>query len=102
MIFSEYTTRTKTGKVDEYLAMLPKFMPLYQKYGIKFVGAWKTVDKQDEAVWMTGFESQQQREQQITKMKQDPEYQKLSQQAKSLIVDNTVRTLDPAPTSPLK
>ena len=102
MIFSEYTTRTKTGKVDEYLAMLPKFMPLYQKYGIKFVGAWKTVEKEDEAVWMTGFESQQQREQQITKMNQDPEYQKLSQQAKSLIVDNTVRTLDPAPTSPLK
>ncbi len=102
MIFSEYTTRTKTGKVDEYLAMLPKFMPLYQKYGIKFVGAWKTVEKEDEAVWMTGFESQQQREQQITKMKQDPEYQKLSQQAQSLIVDDTVRTLHPSPTSPLK
>ncbi len=102
MIFSEYTTTVKTGKVDEYLALLPKFMPLYQKYGIKFIGAWKTAEREDEAVWMTGFESQQQREQQITKLKQDPEYQKQSQQAQSLIVDNTVRTLHPSPTSPLK
>jgi len=55
MIFSEYTTKVQQGKVDEYLSMLPKFLPLYQKYGIKFVGAWKHVDSQDEAVWMTGF-----------------------------------------------
>ncbi len=102
MIFSEYTTKLKTGKVDEYLSMLPKFLPLYQKYGIKFVGAWKPVETQDEAVWMTGFETQQQREQQIAKLKQDPEYQKLNQQVQSLIVQNTVRTLHPAADSPLK
>lgn len=102
MIYSEYTTKVQQGKVDEYLAMLPKFLPLYQKYGIKFVGAWKPVGSQDEAVWMTGFENQQQRQQLIAKLKQDPEYQNLSQQVQPLIVQNTERTLTPAPASPLR
>ena len=102
MIFSEYTTKVKAGTVDEYLSMLPKFLPLYQKYGIKFVGAWKPIDSQDEAIWMTSFENQQQREQQIAKLKQDAEYQKLNQQVQTLIVQNSVRILTAAPSSPLR
>ena len=102
MIYSEYTTKVQQGKVDEYLSMLPKFLPLYQKYGIKFVGAWKPIESQDEAVWMTGFENQQRRTEQLAKLKQDPEYQKLSQQVQTLIIQNTTRTLNPAPGSPLR
>ena len=102
MIYTEYTTRVKSGKVDEYLSLLPKFLPLYQKHGIKFIGAWKPVDSKDEAVWMTGFDDQQQRDQKIAELKKDPEYQKLQQQVQPLIVENRSRILSPAPASPLK
>lgn len=102
MIFSQYTTKVQQGKRDQYLSLLPKFLPLYQKYGIKFVGAFSPADAQDEAVWMTGFETQEKRQEQIAKLKQDPEYQKLQQQVQPLIVQTTSKTLNPAPGSPLR
>ncbi len=37
------TVRIKTGHVRDYLAWAPKVIPIYQKYGVKFHGAFQAV-----------------------------------------------------------
>ena len=102
--FDLTTFHVKPGRRQEVLELLEKKMlPLYKKYLSYEVGYFtKHYGETDAVLAMWGFDSEQQRMDQMKELENDPEYQKESTKLYALINGRESQMLQPTTYSPLR
>lgn len=102
--FDLTTFHVKPGMRQEVLDLLEtKLLPLYKKHFSYEVGYFtRHYGETDAVLAMWGFDSEQQRMDQISALENDPEYQKESTKLYALINGRESQMLQPATYSPLR
>ncbi|MFC2059642.1 NIPSNAP family protein [Chloroflexota bacterium] len=103
MVYEHRTYDILPGKMAEFVDDFGNIIvPLFDKYGVRLVGAWQvTIGKNNEFIYILGFESLNEREKFWKDLKQDEEFRKY-QQGGARTAYVTSKILQPTSYSPLK
>ena len=75
MIYEHRSYTIMPGKREEFVRVFGRFMPLFDKYGAKVVGVWRTdVGEQNEFIYILAFEDFAQRDEFWGKFRSDQVY----------------------------
>ena len=81
MFYRLYRNRYHPGKKfdDAKMQRVYKgFQEIYEKHGVKVIGAWENADDTDETYLITAYRDEAHYEEAVAKMREDPTYQELS------------------------
>ena len=103
MFFKLYRNQWLPGKKfdDAKMERIYKgFQEIYEKFGVKVIGAWENADNIDESYMITAYRDQAQYEEAVANMREDPTYQELSKEFQGNRETVEVVTLNLLPGSP--
>ncbi len=96
------TIRIKPGHIEEYLASAAKTIPIYEKYGVKFHGAFQSVGGEgNAAVYLVSVPDFASWGDLMQKLQADPEFMAVQREGGAHIDGNVVQALMPMPGSAL-
>ena len=81
MIYKFYKERILAGKRpddQEYEQMTKGFQEIYDRYGVKVIGAWENIEDPDEGYLITAYRDNAHYEETVAKMRVDPQYIELT------------------------
>ena len=97
------TVRIKTGHVQEYLAWAQKVIPIYEKYGVKFHGAFQAVGGEGNvAVYLVSLPDFAAWGDVNQKMLADADFQAAQREGGNHIDGNVIQALVPLPGSAMQ
>jgi len=97
------TVRIKPGHVEEYLAWAPKVIPIYEKYGVKFHGAFQAVGGEGNiAIYFVSVRDFAAWEDALQKMQADSSFMAAQREGGNHIDGNVIQALMPLPGSALQ
>ncbi len=99
MIYELRIYRFHPGKKKVFLENFKKARRFMKKYGVTFVAAWETLEREDEFVWMRSFSSTKARDKAIEAYYGSPEWLKIVDQIKPTIRRREVRIMKALPRS---
>ena len=97
MIYELRIYRLHPGKKKQFLDNFKLARKFMKKYGLTFVSAWETIDKEDEFVWIRAFPSEKARERAIEAYYGSPEWEKIVGKIKPTIRRREVRLMKALP-----
>ncbi len=103
MFYKMYKNRWFPGKKfdDEKMKRIyKKFQEIYEKHGVKVIGAWEDVDESNESYLITAYRDKAHFEETVAKMREDSAYQELSKEFKGNRENLGSHTLKLLPGSP--
>ncbi len=104
MFYRLYRNRYLPGKKfdDAKMQRVYKgFQEIYEKHGVKVIGAWENADDTDETYLMTAYRDKAHYEEAVAKMREDSTYRELSKTfegARELLGVVTLKLLPGSPT----
>ena len=104
MFYRLYRNRYLQGKKfdDAKMQRVYKgFQEIYEKNGVKVIGAWENADDADGTYLMTAYRDEAHYEEAVAKMRENPTYQELSKTfkgARELLEVVTLKLLPGSPT----
>ncbi len=102
-LYMTNTVRVKPGHNQEYLAWAGKVVPIYEKLGIKFHGAWQAAAGEgNTAVYLVSVRDFAAYGDLIQKMQADAELQAALREGGAHIDGNVIQTLVPLPGSAMQ
>jgi hypothetical protein len=97
------TVRIKPGHVEDYLAWVGKVIPIYEKHGVKFHGAFQSAAGEgNSAVYFVSVRDFAAYEEIIQKMQADTEFQTAQREGGNHIDGNALQILMPMPGSAMQ
>jgi len=97
------TIRIKPGHVQEYLAWVPKVIPIYEKYGVKFHGAFQAAAGEgNTAVYLVSMRDFAAYEDAVQKMQADTAFQAAQREGGNHIDGNVIQLLVSLPGSAMQ
>ncbi len=97
------TIRIKPGHLEEYLASTAKIIPIYEKYGVKFLGAFHTVGGDgNSAVYLASLPDFASWGDVIQKLQADPAFMAAQREGGPHIDGSTIQALAPLPGSTMQ
>ncbi len=94
------TVRIKPGHVQDFLAWAPKVIPIYQKYGVKFHGAFQAVGGEGNvAVYLVSVADFAAWGDLNQKLQADGDFQAVVREGGNHIDGNVIQALVPLPGS---
>jgi hypothetical protein len=100
MIFKMYKSRVISDKKldDKELELSFKgFKEIYDRYGVKVVGAWECIDNPDVGYLITAYHDITHYEETVEKMRENPEYRALTQERQKTFETIEIATMKPMP-----
>ena len=81
MIYKLYITKTKSpADQSRGIELYNEFKEIYEKHEVKVLGVWLNIDNANEVYFMTAFKNQEHYNTFIESMKENDQYQKMSQE----------------------
>ena len=99
MIYELRIYRLHAGKKQQFLKNFKLARKFMKKYGVTFVAAWETTDKDDEFVWIRAFPSEKARDKAIDAYYASPEWDKIVGKIRPTIRRREVRLMKALPYS---
>jgi hypothetical protein len=97
------TIRIKPGQAQEYLAWVPKVIPIYEKYGVKFHGAFQpAAGEAGTAVYLVSMRDFAAYEDAIQKMQADTQFMAAQKEGANYIDGSVIQLLVPLPGSAMQ
>ena len=97
------SVRVKPGHVQDFLAWVPKVIPFYEKYGLKFHGAFTAVGGEGNvAVYLVSVRDWAAYGDMVQKLQGDADFQAVQREGGNHIDGNFVQALMPLPGSSLQ
>jgi hypothetical protein len=97
------TVRVKPGHVQEYLSYAQKVIPIYEKYGVKFLGAFQAVGGEGNvAVYLVSLRDFAAWGDLIQRLQADADFQAAQREGGNHVDGNVVQALVPLPGSPMQ
>ena len=97
------TIRIKPGHIEQYMAWVPKVIPIYEKYGVKFHGAFQAVaGEANTAVYLVSVADFAAYGDLLQKMQADTAYQAASKEGGNHIDGSVIQLLVPLPGSAMQ
>jgi hypothetical protein len=97
------TVRIKPGHNQEFLAWVPKVVPIYEKYGVKFHGAWQAAaGEANTAVYLVSVRDFAAYEDMIQKMQADTDFIAAQREGGNHIDGSVIQMLMPMPGSAMQ
>ncbi len=94
------TIRIKPGHLEEYLASAAKTIPIYEKYGVKFHGAFQSVGGEgNAAVYLVSVPDFASWGDLMRKLQADPQFMAAQREGGPHIDGNVIQALMPMPGS---
>ena len=102
-LYATNTIRIKPGHVQEYLSYAQKVIPIYEKYGVKFLGAFQAVGGEGNvAVYLVSLRDFAAWGDLIQSLQADADFQVAQREGGNHVDGNVVQTLVPLPGSPMQ
>ena len=102
-LYATNTVRVKPGHVQEYLSWAQKVIPIYQKYGVKFLGAFQAVSGEGNvAVYLVSLRDFAAWGELIQGLQADADFQAAQREGGNHVDGNVVQALVPLPGSPMQ
>ena len=102
-LYATNTVRIKPGHVQEYLSYAQKVIPIYEKYGVKFHGAFTAVGGEGNvAVYLVSVRDWAAYGDMVQKLQGDADFQAVQREGGNHIDGNFVQALMPLPGSSLQ
>ena len=99
MIYELRIYRFHPGKKKQFLQNFKLARRFMKKYGVTFVAAWDSIDKDDEFVWIRAFPSEKARDKAIDAYYGSPEWAKIVGKIRPTIRRREVRLMKALPNS---
>ncbi len=97
------TIKIKPGHLEEYLASTAKIIPIYEKYGVKFLGAFQAVGGDgNSAVYLASVPDFASWGDLIQKLQADPDFVAAQREGGPHIDGSTIQALAPLPGSAMQ
>ncbi len=97
------TVRIKPGHNQEFLATAAKTIPIYEKYGVKFHGAWQAAAGEgNTAVYLVSVRDFAAYEDMLQKMQTDTDFIAAQREGGNHIDGNVIQMLMPMPGSAMQ
>ncbi len=97
------TVRIKPGHIQEFLAWVPKIIPIYEKYGLKFHGAFQVAaGEANSAVYLVSVRDFATYGDLLQKMQADTEFMAAQREGGNHIDGNVIQLLTPIPGSAMQ
>ncbi len=97
------TIKIKPGHLEEYLASAAKIIPIYEKYGVKFLGAFQTVGGDgNSAVYLVSVQDFASWGDLIQKLQADTDFMAAQREGGPPIDGSTIQALAPLPGSAMQ
>ena len=97
------TVRIKPGHNQEFLATAAKTIPIYEKYGVKFHGAWQAAAGEgNTAVYLVSVRDFAAYEDMLQKMQTDTDFIAAQREGGNHIYGNVIQMLMPMPGSAMQ
>ncbi len=97
------TVRIKPGHNQEYLAWAGKVIPIYEKYGVKFHGAWQAAAGEgNTALYLVSVPDFATYGDMLEKIQADAQFQAAQKEGGNHVDGNVVQILMPLPGSPMQ
>ncbi len=97
------TVKIKPGHMEEALALAPKIVPIYEKHGMKFHGAFQAVGGEANVlVYLVSIPGFAAWEDLIQKMQADTEFQATQREGRDHLEGSVIQALMPMPGSPMQ
>ncbi len=97
------TVRIKPGHNQEFLASAAKTIPIYEKYGVKFLGAWQAAAGEgNTAVYLVSVRDFAAYEDMLQKMQTDTDFIAAQREGGPHIDGNVIQMLVPIPGSAMQ
>jgi hypothetical protein len=79
MIYKLYKEKFTSRPADKDMKQVYKgFQEIYEKYGVKVIGAWENIDDPLDAYLITAYRDNAHYEETVAKMRDDPNYKELT------------------------
>ncbi len=102
-LFITNTVRIKPGHIEEFLAWVPKIIPIYEKYGVKFHGAFQAVGGEaNSAVYLVSVADFAAYGDMLEKMQADTDFMAAQREGGNHIDGNVIQMLMPIPGSAMQ
>ncbi len=102
-LYMTNTVRIKPGHAQEFLAWVPKIIPIYEKYGVKILGAFAAAaGEAGTAVYLVSMRDFAAYGDMIQKTQADTAFQAVQKEGGNHIDGNVIQLLTPIPGSPLQ
>ena len=85
MIYKLYKERIRANKRpddEEYKRLTQGFQEIYERYGVKVIGAWENIEEPNEGYLITAYRDNAHYEEAVTKMRTDSQYIALTKELK--------------------
>ncbi len=97
------TIKIKPGHLEEYLASAAKIIPIYEKYGVKFLGAFQAVGGDgNSAVYLASVPNFAAWGDLLQKLQADPNFIAAQREGGPHIDGSTIQALAPLPGSAMQ
>lgn len=97
------TIRIKPGHIEQYQAWVPKIIPIYEKYGVKFLGAWQAVaGEAGIAVYLVSMQDFAAYGDAVQKMQADTQFMAAQKEGGNHIDGSVIQLLVPLPGSAMQ
>jgi len=73
-----YRSKSKSGKEMDELRM--KFEEIYKKHDVNIVGFWMNADDEDEVIYLSKYNDENDYKKKVESLRNDEEYQRLGKQ----------------------
>jgi len=100
MIYELRIYRFHPNQKKKFLSGFRRARRFMKKYGVQFVAAWQSLDREDEFIWIRSFDSLNGREKAIRNYYGSPEWLKIVHLLRPTIRRREVRIMKSFPTSP--
>ena len=97
------TVRVKPGHMQDYAAYAAKVIPIYEKYGVKFLGTfWAVGGAANRVVYLVSMRDWAAYGDGLQKLQADAEFQRLESEGGIHIDGNDIQALMPVPGSAMQ
>jgi len=97
------TIRVKPGHLEEYMASAAKTIPIYEKHGVKFLGAFQAIGGEgNSAVYLASVPNFAAWEGLVQKLQADPGFMAAQREGGAHIDGNVIQALLPMPGSAMQ
>ena len=97
------TVRIKPGHIEQYQAWVPKIIPIYEKYGVKMLGAFQVAaGETGTAVYLVSMRDFAAYGDMIQKTQADTQFMAAQKEGGNHVDGNVVQVLMPLPGSPMQ
>ncbi len=100
MIYELRIYRFHPNQKKKFLGGFRRARRFMKKYGIQFVAAWESLDREDEFIWIRSFDSLNAREQATRNYYSSPEWLKIVHLLRPTIRRREVRIMKSFPGAP--